>query len=210
MTEMQTKQSTKQKLKSHATDSKKLLSLGTVVALIILMTPLLFYSYQGFPDTETWDSFLGTYQSQYYGSTQVFFWVLFGKVIPFLLLVLWFLTCKHWWYHVIIVPIGMYIIQIYSTLNQDIKFADSEDIYFIIPIIAIIAAISYNIRIKIFDSLYGVDFGEGVKKVKWNGKIVKVPASSTLDLEEVDEDDLDDPGDRNEEEEDDDEPMWMA
>ena len=110
---MQDKQLTKDLSKFQETVKKKVLSLGTLIALVILLTPVLFYSYQGFPSSKTWESFLGTYDSKYYENIQVFMWVLYGKLIPFLLLVIWFFTCKHWWYHVILVPMAMYIFQIY-------------------------------------------------------------------------------------------------
>ncbi|WP_396596701.1 hypothetical protein [Dokdonia sp. R86516] len=87
---------------------------------------------------------------------------------------------------------AMYIFQIYSTLNEDILFSDTEEIYIVIPLIAIVAAISYTIRTKIFDRLYGVDLDQELKRVRWNGKIVKIPADSPLNLPEVDDDEVDD------------------
>lgn len=209
---MQTKQSTKEKSKSLGKDSnskirikKKILSSGTLVALIILMTPLLFYIHQFFPDAPSLKTIFGKLDSNYYGSVQIFIWVVFGKITPLVLLLIWFFTCKHWWYHVIIVPIAVISYQILIALNEDIVFLDFDDIYFLLPIVAAVAAFSYSIRVRIFDRLYGVDLDEDLKRVRWNGKIVKVPANSPLDLEEVGDDEIDD-----EDEDDDKEPMWMA
>ncbi|WP_405224403.1 hypothetical protein [Dokdonia sp. Asnod1-B02] len=86
----------------------------------------------------------------------------------------------------------MYVIQIYISLNQDLEFNDTNEITYIIPIIAIVAAITYAIRTKIFDRLYGVDLDQELKRVRWNGKIVKIPADSPLDLPEVGDDEVDD------------------
>ena len=189
---MQDKQLTEQKSEFHLKVKKRLLSVGTLIALFILVTPLLFYSYQGFPSIKTMETFFGTYDSKYYGDIQIFVWVLFGKLIPFLLLLVWFFTCKHWWYHAILVPIAMYIFQIFNTFNDDLRFSDTNEIYYVIPAIAIIAALSYTIRTKIFDRLYGVDLDQELKRVRWNGKIVKIPADSPLNLPEVDDDEVDD------------------
>ncbi len=188
---MQNKQSKLKTLGYHETDKRKVLSSGVIIALVIITSPLLFYAYQGFPDDSSWESFFGTYHSQYYKSTQTFFWVLFGKLVPTILLFVWFFTCKHWWYHAILVPIAMYIFQVYSIITED-SLIDSNEILYIIPIIAIVAALSYTIRTKIFDRLYGVDLDQEFKRVRWNGKIVKIPADSPLDIPEVGDDEIDD------------------
>ena len=187
---MQNKQSTNVSLKYQATDKRKILSIGTLIALCIVLSPILSYIYQGFPNVKTWESFLfGTIHSNYYESIQILVWVVFSKVVPFILLLIWFFTCKHWWYHSILVPIAMYVFQIYSTINDDLLFADSDEFYIIIPLIAIVAAITYTIRTKIFDRLYGVNLDQELKRVRWNGKIVTIPADSPLDLQQIDDED---------------------
>ncbi|WP_405201953.1 hypothetical protein [Dokdonia sp. LLG6352-1] len=102
-----------------------------------------------------------------------------------MLLLIWFFTCKHWWYHSILVPIAMYVFQIYTTIQDDLQFADTDEFYIIIPLIAIVAAITYTIRTKIFDRLYGVNLDQELKRVRWNGKIVTIPADSPLDLQQI-------------------------
>ena len=189
---MQNKQSEKIKSFDLLEVKKKVLSSGAVIALLIICSPLLFYAYQGFPDNQSWESFFGIYDSVHYGSVQTLAWVIFGKLVPILLLLLWFFTCKHWWYHAILVPIAMYILQIYNTFDDDLKFTDSNEMLYIIPIIAIVAALSYTIRTKIFDRLYGVDLDQEFKRVRWNGKIVKIPADSPLNIPEVGDDEVDD------------------
>ncbi|TVZ51059.1 hypothetical protein [Dokdonia sp. Hel_I_53] len=182
---MQDKQSVIDHLKKKHKSKSRILATGTIIALIIALSPLFFYSYLIIPSEVSYKTFLGTIQSNYYQDVQVLFWVLFGKLAPFMLLVIWFFTCKHWWYHVILIPMSMYIVQIVVTLNDDLQFTDSKEIIFIIPIIALIATLSYTIRINIFDRIYGVDLSQEFKRVKWNGKIVKIPADSNLDLPEV-------------------------
>ncbi|WP_152023896.1 hypothetical protein [Dokdonia sp. PRO95] len=86
----------------------------------------------------------------------------------------------------------MYVFQIFNLLNDDLYIMDSSELIIIIPLIAVVAAISYTIRTKIFDRLYGVDLDQELKRVRWNGKIVKIPADSPLNLPEVDDDEIDD------------------
>ncbi len=187
---MQNKQSKKQQLKYQHTDKRKILSVSTIIALCIVLSPILFYVYQGFPNVKTWESSLfGTIHSNYYESIHTLAWVVFSKIVPFILLLIWFFTCKHWWYHSILVPIAMYVFQIYSILNDDIQFVDDDEFYIIIPIIALVAAITYTIRTKIFDRLYGVNLDQELKRVRWNGKIVTIPADSPLDLKLINDED---------------------
>lgn len=189
---MQTKQSEKEKSKFQVTVKLKPLITGTIIASFIIACPFLFYLYQGFPEGPTWDSPFGTYTSYSWGDVNTLAWVFFGKLIPFLLLLIWFFTCRHWWYHVIIVPLCMYAVQIYTTLNEDINNVDTTEIYVLAPVIFIMAIFSYTIRTRIFDKIHGIDLSE-LDRVNWKGEI------QPEENESKDEDD-----------EDDDEPMFMS
>src|SRR5690606_24777640 len=80
-------------------------------------------------------------------------WTLTGKIIPLFLLLIWFFTCRHWWYHAIIVPIAMFSFQIFTILNDDLKYIDSNQILFLIPIMAIIIPSIYLVRAKMFNRI---------------------------------------------------------
>jgi hypothetical protein len=133
--------------------SKSLLT-GSLIALLIALTPYIFYSYESFPDVKSWETFLFTYNSNFYESVKISVWTFMGKFIPLLLLGVWFLTCKHWWYHVILIPIAMFLFQIISALNDDIRFSDVVEIWFLIPIMCVIVPLVYLIRAKIFYSMH--------------------------------------------------------
>lgn len=78
--------------------------------------------------------------------------------MPLLLLILWFFTCRDWWYHVILIPIAMYTFQLISVINDDSKTVDEVEIYYVLPVMMIIVPIVYFIRIKLFDKyVYGID-----------------------------------------------------
>lgn len=151
---------TKENLKSQNTDKKsynKKILLGSVIATIIAATPFLFYLYEYVPDTETWDTIFGTYNSNNYGSVKIGFWVLMMKVIPLLLSLVWFFTCRHWWYHALLVPIAMFSFQFVSALNEDIIFMDEFDIVWLLPFMAIVFPSIYLIRAKMFNKINDAD-----------------------------------------------------
>ncbi len=198
---MQKWQSTKPKLRPQPTVKKRALTSGTLIAVIILITPYLFYLYQGFPTESSWESFFGIYESRYYESVQVVAWVLFGKFIPLLLLLIWFFTCKHWWYHVLLVPISMYVFQVYTTISEDVRFADTNEFFVLAPIVFIMAIFSYTIRMKVFDKVHGIDFGE-LARGNWKGEISRETAEQKEAKEA--EDDI------NNDEDSDDEPLFMG
>lgn len=170
---MQLKQSTKRKSKFHHTDRKtksKVLISGTLIAISLIITPYLFTLYNLFPDDIIWESPFGTYTSRYYESVNVVAWTLIGKLIPLYFLLIWFFTCKHWWYHAILVPICLYTWQIYGVLNDDVQFPDVNYIYVLAPLVLIMAIFSYTIRTKIFDKVHGIDLRE-LNRVSWKGEI---------------------------------------
>ncbi len=204
---MQTKQSKKQGLKNQRVIKRKSLFYGVLIVILIAVSPLIALLYKSFPSVQRWETFFGTYESGYYEAIDVLAWVLFQKLVPLYLLIIWFLTCRHWWYHALIIPIVMYIIQIYTTLGDDFEFIDSNEYYILVPVIVGVLAFSYGIRNKIFDRIYGIDLeNTELKRVRWNGKIVSIPADSPLDLPEVGDNEVDE----DEEEDDDKEPSFMG
>lgn len=145
---------TKQKKQSIDRKSGSLLT-GSIIAIIIAISPYIFYLYESFPKENVWETFLFTFESKYklYDTA----WLMFGKLVPMLLLILWFFTCRDWWYHVILIPIAMYAFQILSLINEE-NDIDETEIYYVIPIMMIIIPIVYFIRIRLFDKyVYGID-----------------------------------------------------
>ena len=146
---------TRQTSKSLGTDqgNKKELIIGSLIATFIAITPYLFTLWESVPTDQVWDTFLFTYDSVYYESAQVMVWTLLGKLIPLLLLLIWMFTCRHWWYHAIIVPIAMYIYQIITLLNDDLQFAEENQILYLLPVMAIIIPSIYLLRARMFNKI---------------------------------------------------------
>jgi len=141
-----------QKLKFRQTDKNEII-LGSIIATIIAITPYLFYLYESVPDTKVWNTFLFTYKSYGFEDVSTVMWLLTGKAIPLLLLFIWFFTCRHWWYHVILVPISMYLYQIISLFNDDVKFVDEFQLLYLIPAMAIVIPSIYLLRARMFNKI---------------------------------------------------------
>ncbi len=154
----------------HQDKGKKSLIIGGVIVILIAITPIMFYSYKSFPDTQVWETYFFTLHTDFpdwYG----YAWYLTGKVIPLFLLLLWFFTCKHWWHWIILVPIAMYSFQLWGLINESGGYDEIEMIY-LLPLMMFLIPFVYLIRAKLFNSVRGYDhqsFEEelGQKQTLW-------------------------------------------
>jgi len=156
---------TKFKSKQLIKHSSGFLLLGSVIAFLIAFSPYIFYLYEIFPDGPVWENSFFIYESKYFESVNVAMWTYFGKITPLFLLLIWFFTCKHWWYHAILIPIAMYAFQLVVTFYDDVymesnRFMDTDGLIYLAPFFLIILVIVYLVRIKIFDRVYGIDLSE--------------------------------------------------
>jgi len=137
---------------------------GSILAFCIAFSPYIFYLYEIFPSGPVWENSFFTYKSMYYENVMTAMWTYFGKITPLFLLLIWFFTCKHWWYHSILVPITMYVYQVISTIYDDVyasKFTiDTDGLLYLAPFFIGILIIVYFVRIQIFDRIYGIDLSE--------------------------------------------------
>jgi len=139
-------------LRDLHTNNRSLI-IGSLVATLIATTPYLFYLYESVPDEKIWNTFLFTYTSNYYDSALMATWTFMNKAIPLFLLFIWFFTCRHWWYHVLIIPIAMYVFQSIDVINDDVLIFDEYQIMYLIPIMAIVIPTIYLIRAKMFNRI---------------------------------------------------------
>ncbi|RKS52971.1 hypothetical protein BC962_1216 [Gillisia mitskevichiae] len=145
--------------------SSRFLLTGSILAFLIAFSPYIFYLYEIFPSGPVWENSFFIYESKYYGSVNVAMWTYFGKITPLFLLLIWFFTCKHWWYHAILIPISMYAYQIVSTVYDDVYQEkpvsfDTDGLIYLAPFFIGILVIVYLVRIQIFDRIYGIDLSE--------------------------------------------------
>ncbi|WP_418509937.1 hypothetical protein [Corallibacter sp.] len=152
--------SRKSHLKSQLTGNKvnrTSLILGSFIATFIAITPYLFYLYESVPTDRVWNTFLFSYDSGSWDNANIAMWVLTSKIIPLIFLFIWFFTCRHWWYHSLLVPIAMYIYQIFGMFNENISYIDEFQLIYLLPVMAVIIPTIYLIRARMFDRLNTVD-----------------------------------------------------
>lgn len=150
---MQNKQQRSKEELNYRQIDRKSLVLGSVIATVIAISPYLYYLHESVPDTKVWDTFLFTYNSGYFGSANNAMYFVFSKAIPLLLIFIWFFSCRHWWYHTLLVPIAMYTYQIFSIFNDDNQYVDEFQLIYLIPVMAIIVPTIYLIRARIFNKV---------------------------------------------------------
>lgn len=136
---------------------KRKVVLGTLIALLIALSPYFFYLYEAVPKKQIWDTMLFTYDAKFYEDANWAMWLVTGKAIPLYLLIIWFFSCRHWWYHVLIIPIVMYSYQLINVVNDDINLIDENQLAFLLPIIALIVPSIYLVRARIFNRINNVN-----------------------------------------------------
>lgn len=164
--------STEQVLKYQEADKikiKKKFLLGSILATLIAGSPFLFYLYDYVPETADWHTVFFTYHSGIYENARTAMWILTGKFITLFFLIIWFFTCRHWWYHSLLVPIVMYFYQIIDAILQDNTPLDKFNIVYMLPIMALIIPSIYLIRAKIFNKIN--DAGKTMQELEDEFKI---------------------------------------
>ena len=130
---------------------------GTILATIIVSTPLLYSLHESVPVEKIWDTFLFTYESGAWEDAQYAMWVYTGKIVPLILLLIWFFTNRHWWYHALLVPIVMYAFQAVTSWNGEAGKLDEGIFVVLLPILVLVVPSIYLIRAKMFNKINDSD-----------------------------------------------------
>lgn len=138
--------------------AKKKLLIESIMVFFIVMAPFIFKAHEYLPQTETFSVLGYTFGDNGFGSVNTYGWFLVTKIIPLYLFIIWFFTCKEWWYHIILIPICMYSFQLFENFYSDDKFIDTENVLWLLPVCMVIIPIVYFIRIKLYDKhVHGID-----------------------------------------------------
>lgn len=153
-----THKSTHTPLKSPDKDNKKKYITGGLVVAFIAATPYLMYLYESFPNDQVWETFLFEAKTSM-PSWYQYAWLLTSKVIPLYILLIWFFTCKHWWHWVILIPITIYLFQLWGLINQS-RSLDEVELIYMIPVMLVVVPMVYLIRAKLFSRIRDTDLKE--------------------------------------------------
>ena len=135
----------------------------TFAVFFIIISPFIFKTHQYLSvDPDATINFFGlTIDRNGFADLNTYAWFLLGKLVPFYLLAIWFFTCKHWWYHIILIPLIMYAFQLFELYHSaDSKSADvdSESLIWLLPVCIVVIPFVYFIRIKLYDKyVHGID-----------------------------------------------------
>ena len=139
---------------------RKKLILEGIFAVLISLTPIFFYYYK-FLDTgaDSSISILGiTITKNGFKNVSIAIYFYFSKIVPLILLIIWFITCKHWWFHAILIPIAMYSFQFVAVLYNDTSKIDENELIYLLGVCMVVIPIVYFIRLKLVDKhVHGID-----------------------------------------------------
>lgn len=140
--------------------AKKRIFIDSLMIFFILAAPFIFKMHEYVStDPNATIEFLGiTLTNNGFPNINVYVWFLLGKIVPLYLLLIWFFTCKHWWYHIILIPILMYSFQIFENIIDTDYFIDTENILWLLPFCMVVIPFVYFVRIKLYDKyVHGID-----------------------------------------------------
>ncbi|MER3373640.1 MAG: hypothetical protein RIM83_03300 [Allomuricauda sp.] len=138
---------------------RKRFVLEGLITLLIVLSPIMFYSYKYMPsDTESLDFILFKVGTNGFADARTAVWFYLIKLIPLVLLVIWFVTSKQWWYHAVLIPISMYSFQLYSAIFESSQEVDENEVFYVIAVSMVVVPIVYFIRVKLVDKhVHGID-----------------------------------------------------
>ncbi|MCW5516698.1 hypothetical protein [Muriicola sp. Z0-33] len=140
--------------------ARRRILLESLMVIFILVSPFIFKMHEYVSsDPEATINFLGiTIDKNGFPNINVYIWFLLGKIVPLYLLLIWFFTCKHWWYHIILIPILMYAFQIFEGVISEDNYIDTDNVLWLLPFCMIVIPFVYFIRIKLYDKhVHGID-----------------------------------------------------
>jgi len=140
---------------------RKKIVFDTIAVFFIAITPFLYKIYDYLPqdDKEATISLLGlTIGSNGFADVSTFVWFLTIKIVPFILLIIWFFTSRDWWYHILLIPIAMYAFQLFEAFYDGDEYVDTENLLWLLPVCMVIIPFVYFVRVKLYDKyVHGID-----------------------------------------------------
>ena len=125
---------------------KDLKTKDAVIILIIVALPFLFYIYRLAPDAAIWETNWFRIDAGEFGGVYFLLWLINKKSLLVLFLIIWFVTCKHWWRYVILVPLIIELFKLHSLYNDSLSSIDEieflQSLPFTIPVILFLILLS--------------------------------------------------------------------
>jgi hypothetical protein len=150
---------------------KTSLLVGSFIALLILVSPYLLYINKSIPQgIKQFETIFGIINSGYFNDLYTYAYWFTSKFVPLFLFLIWFLTCKHWWVHIILIPIAVYLFQLIQVINDSVGYVDEVEFIYTVPIAVIVMGLLYFLRSKMSIYIQAVDLK---KEMDENMKVPK-------------------------------------
>jgi hypothetical protein len=105
-----------------------------IIPLLIIALPFLFYTYRLAPDLTIWETKLFTINAGSWESAKYYIWIINIKLLLIFSLLIWFITCKHWWKNVILIPFTIELLKLRSIFDESVEYIDEIEFFYSLPI----------------------------------------------------------------------------
>ena len=173
--------------------AKKKIFLESLLVFGIAISPVLYQLYEYLPVNEDGSVSFLFFQitSNGFEDASFYIWFLTSKIVPLYLLVMWFPSSRDWWYHIIIIPIGMYAFQLFEVIFDSDNHIDTDNILWLLPICIVIIPLVYFFRLKLYDKhVHGIDLeaiDAELKELKENPKAAATVQENTTKTDVIDD-----------------------
>ena len=140
--------------------ARKRFFIESIAIFFIIAAPFIHKLHDYLPDdpSTTIDFFGLVIDRNGFADLRTYGWFIINKLIPFYLLLIWFFTNRHWWYHILLIPLCMYAFQIFEVLQSEDDFIETENILWLLPVCMVVIPFVYFIRVKLYDKhVHGID-----------------------------------------------------
>lgn len=107
-----------------------------LIAIIIALSPFIFFAYNFAPkNTKVWETKLFTINLVGNNDIDYLLWMISSKLLLITIISVWFVTCKHWWRLVILMPFSIELFKFLSIINKEFLVIPNYNFIYIFPIL---------------------------------------------------------------------------
>ena len=153
-------------MKTKLIPNRKLSKTDFFIAIVLVLLPIMFYGYLLVPVTETWETNYFVIRANPYLDVQTFFWAIAIKLLTLGFLIIWFLTCRHWWKYCLLIPFIIELNKLLGTLNDNVRIFDEIEFFtslpFTVPVALFLVYLSKKTKYYSMTQLVNTDVEEEI------------------------------------------------
>lgn len=141
------------------------LQVASIVVAIIATTIILNNLYKLLPQTQVWETAFFTITSNGFKNVYTLGWtVMVTKLLPLILISIWYITCRYSWSFVIMFPISYFLLQLLNILIWDNTGVDEKEYLITIPVLLAILFSLHKLRKNVIPKLLLFEIGERIEE----------------------------------------------